>query len=129
MKKTFSQKELKEKADKVFEQYPNATQAFATVDGNVFLMKNRAELHSKDKIYTFDRPVKDDSKAKNTDGNSGKKTGTDDKLTKAEDIIAFIEKAEKLDDIKPYAEDKRKTVIAAYVAKSETLAKDITVNT
>lgn len=125
MKKTFSQQELKQKADEVFEQYPTAQQLYATVDGNIFLMKNRAELHSlKDKVYIFDRPlVVEAKKAKEKDN----KDQGDKKLTKALDIIAFIEKAEKLDDIKVYADDTRSTVKAAYDAKAEALVKNIEV--
>lgn len=58
MKKTYSESELKEKAAKIFEQYPLAAEAHATSDGNVFLLKNRAQLHAgrKGNVITFKRP-------------------------------------------------------------------------
>lgn len=43
---TYSESELKEKAQEVFKQFPNAKEVYATSDGNVFLMENRAKLHA-----------------------------------------------------------------------------------
>lgn len=54
--KTKSKKNLKERAQEVFKQYDNAEKVFATSDGNVFLDKNRAQLHAgKGSITTFVR--------------------------------------------------------------------------
>lgn len=41
-----SKSEIKKTADKVFKTYPKANEVYATLDGNVFLSKNRAELHA-----------------------------------------------------------------------------------
>lgn len=54
--KTKSKEELKATAQKVFKQYKKAKKVFATLDGNVFLDKNRAELHAgKDTVLSFSR--------------------------------------------------------------------------
>jgi|SRR5690606_16402218 len=119
MKKTFSVKELKDRAQKVLEQYPLVKQVFATADGNVFLMRNRAELHSKGKIYTFDR-----AKESSADTSSNEPQV----LTKAKDIIQFISTAKNLEAIKPYAEDKRTTVKEAFEAKAKELVNELEVN-
>ena len=66
--KTVSKKELEVKASKEFKKFPNAKQLHATVDGNIFLEKNRAELHSEDIIYTFDRPGDSNQKDSNSEG-------------------------------------------------------------
>lgn len=113
--KTYSKKELEKLAQKVFEQYPTSNQVFATVDGNIFLHKNRAELHSKDTIYTFDRPGKAVEPTDDTDS-----TGSDTKVDYREAIKA-IKEAETLEAIKPFAEDDRKSVKAAYDAKKKEL--------
>lgn len=54
MKKTYKKAELKEKAEEVFKNYPSAKKAFATTDGNVFLMKNRADIHAGKDGQVFD---------------------------------------------------------------------------
>lgn len=126
MKKTFSKSELKEKAQKVFEQYPTAEQVFATADGNIFLMKNRAELHSKDKIITFDRALNsEDQKAPNTD--SKKNDSSAPERISATDAIKAIEASKSIIELTPFSKDKRATVKAAYEKKVEELAKLIDV--
>lgn len=114
--KTLSKKDLQEKADKVFQQFPTAKKVFATVDGNVFLQKNRAELHSKDTIYKFERQ------------SSSNQAGKQKILSKAKDIIEFIQGATDLESILPYADDTRSTVIEAYTLKAGEMAKELEVN-
>ena len=108
MKKTYSESELKGLAEKVFEQYPTENEVFATSDGNVFLLKNRAELHAgpKGNVYPFKREVK-----------------TEAVELKANDAIATIAKCETLEDLEAFKLDERKSVKAAYVKKSEELTK------
>lgn len=110
MSKTFSKDQLKAKAQEVLKQHPTIKEVYATVDGQIFFMKNRAELHSTDKIYTFSRGAE----VKESDTRL---------LTKAADIINFIEAATTLEAILPYEVDKRATVAAAYNAKKDELAK------
>lgn len=107
MSKTFSKKELKVKAEGFLKKNPHVKEVFATVDGQIFLAKNRAQLHSKDKIYAFYTQPKVDYNV--------------DLLTKAKDIIAFIEEATSLDAIQPYEKDVRATVKEAYTKKVEEL--------
>lgn len=117
MSKTFSKDELRAKAQEVLKQHPTTKEVYATVDGQIFFMKNRAELHSKDKIYTFGRDPE------------GKAEGSDsDKLTKATEIVKFIEEATTLEAILPYETDTRATVVAAYKAKKDELAKGTSSN-
>lgn len=108
MKKTYSESELKGFADKVFEQYPTENEAFATSDGNVFLVKNRAELHAgpKGNIYPFKREVK-----------------TEGVVLKANDAIAAIAKCETLEGLEVFKSDERKSVKEAFAKKSEELTK------
>lgn len=133
MKKTFSKAELEAKASTVFEQYPTAEQVFATVDGNIFLHKNRAELHSKDTIYTFDRPVKGVSaepKAEKPKAPEAPKKDANNKTPErisAADAIKGIEEAKTLAELEPFAKDKRAAVKAAYDTKKEALTKELEV--
>jgi len=56
MKTTFSKKELREKAAKVFQENTGSV-IYATSDGQMFFNKNRAELHansSKEKLAVYD---------------------------------------------------------------------------
>lgn len=55
MKKAYNKTELEAFAKKVFKNNPTAKKAFATSDGNVFLMQNRAKLHAgaKGTVLTF----------------------------------------------------------------------------
>ncbi|GLB51708.1 hypothetical protein NBRC110019_07470 [Neptunitalea chrysea] len=114
MKKTYSKADLKEKAAKVLEQYPNDKEVFATVDGNIFRNKNHAGLHAgaKGTVYTFERetPTKED-------------TNADETKTKvsAVDAIGLIENAATIEELEAlgFEADDRKTVAAAYAKKKE----------
>lgn len=108
MKKTYSESELKGLAEKVFEQYPNQNEVFATSDGNVFLMKNRAELHagSKGNVYPIKREVKTEVVELN-----------------AADSIKAIVNAENLEALEAFKADERKSVKAAYTKKVEEFLK------
>lgn len=130
MKKTFSKKELKDKALKTLEQFPTAQKVFATVDGNIFLERNRAELHSKDVIYVFDRSLDSEVKSETTKDPSGNKNPgkkTPERIS-AEDAIKNISEVKSLADLEPYEKDKRATVKAAYETKKEELIKALNVN-
>lgn len=56
MNKIYSKKELKAKAQEVFEQYPSEDKVFAREDGNIFFNENLAELDKgKMKIYPLEK--------------------------------------------------------------------------
>lgn len=56
MNKVYSKKELKARAQEVFEQYPSEDKVFAREDGNIFFNENLADLgRGKLKVYPFDR--------------------------------------------------------------------------
>ena len=107
MKKSYSEAELKEKASDVFEQFPNAEKAFATADGNVFLERNRAEIHAgpKGQVLEVGRPIKKEEKVSN----------------KADDLIKAIAEIQKLEDLEQFKTDKRATVIKALEEKTAEL--------
>lgn len=107
-KKTYSEAELKQKAEPVFDRFTNAESVFATTDGNVFLDRNRAELHAgKGRVIQFDRPV------------PAPEAPEEPKMT-AKDAIALIETAA-LEDLAAFADDQRKTVQEAYQKRLEAL--------
>ncbi len=110
MKKTYSEKELKEIADGRFAEFPAANTVFATVDGNVFLMENRARLHATPagKVYPFYRPQE------SKEAETGDDTKTEEPKLNAGAAIAFIKAATTLEAIAPLADDTRATVKAAY---------------
>jgi len=73
MNKVYSKKELKAKAQEVFEQYPSEDKVFAREDGNIFFNENLAELgRGKLKVYPFDRSdiVKSDKAVEDIDVNA-----------------------------------------------------------
>jgi hypothetical protein len=73
MNKVYSKKELKAKAQEVFEQYPSEDKVFAREDGNIFFNENLAELgRGKLKVYPFDRSdiVKTDKAVEDIDVNA-----------------------------------------------------------
>lgn len=73
MNKVYSKKELKAKAQEVFEQYPSEDKVFAREDGNIFFNENLAELgRGKLKVYPFDRSdiVKTDKGVEDIDVNA-----------------------------------------------------------
>lgn len=120
MKKTYSESELKENQVKAaFKQYPDAKKVFATLDGNVFLNENRANLHAgaKGTVLTFDSTVKVDKKEKQETP----------KALSATETIAAIDACETLEALKAFEGDERKTVIEAYNKKSEALAEALKV--
>lgn len=104
MAKTYSKEELQELANETFAQYPNANKVFATVDGNVFLERNRANIHAtpKGQVLEFDRPiVSEETKEKNTP-----------KLS-ADDSIKQIGEITEIEALEPFKADTRKTVVKA----------------
>ena len=73
MNKVYSKKELKAKAQEVFEQYPSEDKVFAREDGNIFFNENLAELgRGKLKVYPLDRSdiVKTDKAVEDIDVNA-----------------------------------------------------------
>ena len=73
MNKVYSKKELKAKAQEVFEQYPSEDKVFAREDGNIFFNENLAELgRGKLKVYPFDKSdiVKTDKAVEDIDVNA-----------------------------------------------------------
>lgn len=107
-KKTYSETELKAKTVAIFERFTTAESVFATTDGNIFLDKNRAELHAgKGRVIQFDRPV------------PAPEAKEEPKMT-AKDAIALIETAA-LEDLAAFADDQRKTVQEAYQKRLEAL--------
>ena len=117
MKKTYDESELKELANKVFEQFPNSDKVFATTDGNIFLNKNRAELHAgpKGKILTIERPIETEKKA------------TKEYALNSKDTIAKVKAATTLEELKQFTDDERKGVIDAVEKRTAELTADITV--
>lgn len=109
MKKTYSESELKELAKEVFEQFPNANTVFATVDGNVFLEKNRAEIHAgkTGRIFTIERPIV--------------KEASKEVITKADDVIKLIAEVTTIEALDAFKADTRKTVIKAVEDKTAEL--------
>jgi lipopolysaccharide export system protein LptA len=69
-----TKEELKAAAKAALKNYPNAKKVFATLDGNVFLDKNRAELHA-GKSTVIEFTTADFAKAaiNKTSGKSSKK--------------------------------------------------------
>lgn len=105
--KTYSKEELEKKALKIFKQFPNANKVYATADGNVFLDKNRANLHTKGQIFEIERAHKSDANL-----------SVKDAKTMIEEI-AKIDKIEELDLIQ--SSEKRKTVLEAIEKRREQL--------
>lgn len=116
--KTYSEEELKELANTTFKQFPNAEHVHATVDGNTFLERNRADIHAgpKGRVFTFDRPIVTESE------DSNKEKTAKIKLS-AEDSIKAIGLAETLEDLKPFETDTRATVVKALQDKKAELEK------
>lgn len=119
MKTTFNETELKEKAINVFAHFPHTDKVFATVDGNIFTMKNRAELHAgaNGRVIMIDRPVDTPSLKVVEDTNKKEKVYADDLI----EAIGKVDSLEQLEET--FSNDKRKTVIEAYeFKKSELIA-------
>ncbi|WP_417366888.1 hypothetical protein [Flavobacterium beibuense] len=116
--KTYSTSELKEKANEVFAQYPTVNEVYATPDGNVFIQKNRAELHAKQKdirVKPFERELKGDSKATKTETVQAVERPN---VTDTQKLIDAVTTLEGLDE---YRQDDRKTVQKAVAAKEAAL--------
>ncbi|HCY81537.1 MAG TPA: hypothetical protein DHV22_08035, partial [Xanthomarina gelatinilytica] len=80
----------------------------------------RAELHSKDTIYPFDRPLTQNHQADNSENQSDGKIDY-------RDAIKSIKEAGTLEALKPFDEDERKSVKAAYEKKHAELVKNLEV--
>ena len=103
MKKIYTEDQLKEKAKQVFADYTNAQEVHATLDGNIFLEKNRAELHAKGgRVIPFNKAIVSEAKA------------DEPKVLNAPASIAFIKVAKTIEAIASFATDTRATVLAAY---------------
>lgn len=112
MGKTYSKEELQNRAEKVLEQYPQAKEVYTTPDGQVFLKKDRAELHAgKGKVYTFDRTVEV----------AEQKSESAPKALTANEAIAAIKAVTELEALEVFSADERKSVKAAYEAKIKEL--------
>lgn len=115
MKKTYTEAELKEKANKVFADFPNALKVFATLDGNVFLQENRAKLHAqKSRVLTFDRPIEN---AVATESNAPKSKT-------AAELIEELKAVNDLEGLKPFEESTFSTVKKEAEKKRAALIKE-----
>lgn len=112
MKKTYTEDELKALTNEVFEQYPKANKAFATVDGNVFIEENRANIHAgaKGRVFPFDRPLAKVEKASDTP-----------KAPSAADQIKAIGEVVNLEGLEAFKMDTRATVVKAVEDKTAEL--------
>lgn len=108
-KNTYSESQLKELANGVLEQFPNAKEVYATSDGNVFLSENRANLHAgkEGKVYPFKREEKVAAET----------------TLKAADAIVKIQSATSVEDLEAFKTDERKSVKEAYDKKVQELTK------
>lgn len=109
-KNTYSEAELKEKAQPVLDAHKQTNEVYATTDGNVFLLKNRAELHAGEgRVICISRPLQ-----------KAESSAPKNEMT-AKETIKHIEEAEDFESIARFADDDGKTVQAAYTAKLEEL--------
>lgn len=118
MAKVYTKSELEALVKKTFKEFPDAKKAYATVDGNVFLLENRAYLHAgkKGTVFTFDNAVSQEEKqAENEDKKAV------DVQPKAVEQIAAINLATTLDDLEIFKSDERATVVKALEAKTAEL--------
>lgn len=120
--KTFSKKELTEKAAPVFKNHPKAGVLYATTDGQFFLNKNRRDLHANASnlgIYDISR----DESPLTPEG------GTEPKLpsvAKLKDLVAEIDDEDELSALLETEKngENRKTAVAAIEERiAETSAK------
>ncbi|GGA84658.1 hypothetical protein GCM10008015_26800 [Flavobacterium palustre] len=111
MKKTYTEAQLKEKANEVFAQFPKANKVFATVDGNVFLQENYANMHAgaKGRVLPFDRPIEAVKEAV--------------KAPTADEQIKAITAVTTLEALEPFKADTRKSVMKAIEDKTAELTK------
>ena len=119
MKKTYNENELKEKAAKVFAQFPTATEVYATSDGNIFIEKNRAELHIgfKGKVLPIQKPEAKAETSADTE---------EPALLNVNKTSELVAAANTLEELKAFEGDERKTVINAVAKrKAELEAEDV----
>lgn len=119
MKKTYSDKELEQIANKAFKNYTNAEQLFMTVDGQAFLNENRARLNvgAKGKIV------------KVINQNFGVTEDQDTIPTKAKELVKFaktasLEVSEAQLALETSKDEPRSTVIDALKARISELNTD-----
>lgn len=104
-------KELKVLADKVLEQFPNANIVYATVDGNVFLEENRANLHAKGGlVIPFERDIVDEQESL-------------DKLN-VSDTVKLVLQAKTLEELSVFESDERTGVIKAVEKQKKKLKEE-----
>lgn len=111
---------IKENVVKAFEDFPETDTVYATSDGQVFLNKNRAELHAtpKGKVYPYNRsdfvqkeePLKEDKAVLN-----------------AKSTVEAIKEATTLDELKAFEDDTRKTVLEALDKRKAELLEELEV--
>ncbi|MBF6607761.1 MAG: hypothetical protein ITG00_03380, partial [Flavobacterium sp.] len=96
-KKIYTQEELQARANDALKQFPTVNKVYATVDGNVFVDKNRAELHAgpKGRVLPFERTI--EVAPREYDLN-------------AKDTIAAIKATAKIEDLEAFKSDERKSV-------------------
>lgn len=106
----YTEEQLKEKATELFEQFPTATELYATTDGNIFTMQNRARLHAgvKGRVLTIARPLNAEPAAEEAKG------------LNAADTIKAIAVAT-LEALEAFANDERATVKKAYEKRKKEL--------
>lgn len=120
--KQIGKDKMKEVAQSVFEQYPEAKKVAVTSDGQAFIADNgdaAARNHAQNNIYGKELSVatflRDEVVQKK------KQTPKVDKKTAAE-LIAEIEKAETVEEVNAVlGDDKRKTVVEAAEKRIEEL--------
>lgn len=105
MKKTYSESELKELAQKAINNFSGTKEIFTTEDGQCFLVKNRAELHAgpKGKVYTFESAKAEKSQ--------------EETPISAKDVIAQIQATETIKELELFKTDSRKSVVDAFNKK------------
>ena len=100
-KKTYTEAELQKAAEGALKSYPHADRVFATTDGNVFLDRNRAELHAgKGRVVQINRPLPQPE-------------APEEPAINAKEAIKQIGTAT-LEELAAFADDTRKTVREAY---------------
>lgn len=105
--------ELKTLADKVLEQFPNATVVYATVDGNVFLEENRANLHAKGGlVIPFERDIVDEQE--NLDN------------LNVSDTVKLVLQAKTLEELSVFESDERTGVKKAVEKQKKKLSEEST---
>jgi len=105
--------ELKTLADKVLEQFPNANVVYATVDGNVFLEENRANLHAKGGlVLPFERDIVDEQENL-------------DKLN-VSDTVKLVLQTKTIEELSVFESDERTGVIKAVEKQKKKLSEEST---